>query len=364
MSWRVIRLTSKDVWTNLACEERLFATLPDSARALLFYVNSPCVVVGRTQNPLFEADVDLARKDGAAVARRRSGGGTVVHDSGNLNICFMAPRERHCPKTNSQLVAEALRESLGVFVEASKRSDLFLNEKKVSGSAFRLTKDRAYHHCTLLLNSNLDRLRALLRSPLAPCLRVSGSASVRSPVCNIGDHGPVSIDTVVHAIARCYATHHGDSWTGDAHVESMTMDDVDQECGSVLQERALLSSPEWVFGDSPRFTFLYAEPGTLPETLAIHVSKGGNVKSVHWITPARVEAVTHVPAVEIGRADHTLIKALEGVKFEKTALAGVAESVKDPHVRELIRKIATRLPELGYGRGMEAWLLGAVTETT
>ncbi len=52
--------------------------------------------------------------------------------------------------------------SLGVTAEASGRNDLVVKtdsgDRKVSGSAYRETMDRGFHHGTLLLNADLSRL--------------------------------------------------------------------------------------------------------------------------------------------------------------------------------------------------------------
>lgn len=40
----------------------------------------------------------------------------------------------------------------------------------VSGSAFKLTSNRAYHHGTMLIDANLAALRGLLRSDKVPRL--------------------------------------------------------------------------------------------------------------------------------------------------------------------------------------------------
>jgi len=58
---------------------------------------------------------------------------------------------------------------------------------KVSGSAYKLARNRALHHGTALLNSpNLDRISSYLHSPARPFITAKGVESVRSPVGNIG----------------------------------------------------------------------------------------------------------------------------------------------------------------------------------
>ena len=42
------------------------------------------------------------------------------------------------------------------------RDDVMLGPKKVSGTAAKLGRDAAYHHCTLLLNVDTSNLHAAL----------------------------------------------------------------------------------------------------------------------------------------------------------------------------------------------------------
>lgn len=58
---------------------------------------------------------------------------------------------------------------------------------KVSGSAYKLARNRALHHGTALLNSpNLKEIPLYLRSPAKPFITAKGVESVSSPVGNIG----------------------------------------------------------------------------------------------------------------------------------------------------------------------------------
>ena len=66
------------------------------------------------------------------------------------------------------------------------RHDLFLDHKKITGSAMRVQRDIAYHHCTLLV----DTPRTLLGRYLHPegdyvDFQTSSIGSVRSPVTTL-----------------------------------------------------------------------------------------------------------------------------------------------------------------------------------
>ena len=62
---------------------------------VLVWRNFPCIVIGRHQNPWSEVNLLDAAARGVAVARRRSGGGTVYHDLENLNVTFFTTRKAY-----------------------------------------------------------------------------------------------------------------------------------------------------------------------------------------------------------------------------------------------------------------------------
>ena len=86
---------SSDVFANLALEDWLYKNWSFERRnVLLLWRNSPCVVIGRHQNPQVEANLSYLESAGVPLARRGSGGGAVYHDHGNLNCTFFTTRER------------------------------------------------------------------------------------------------------------------------------------------------------------------------------------------------------------------------------------------------------------------------------
>lgn len=58
---------------------RLFRHKDPKDPLLLLYRDSPCVIVGRNQNPWKEVNLAVSRQTGVPFIRRRSGGGTVYH---------------------------------------------------------------------------------------------------------------------------------------------------------------------------------------------------------------------------------------------------------------------------------------------
>ena len=58
--------------------------------------------------------------NGSLSARRNSGGGTVYHDLGNLNISFMTTKEEYNRLRNLELICAAIRSVMDVDVSINK----------------------------------------------------------------------------------------------------------------------------------------------------------------------------------------------------------------------------------------------------
>ena len=122
---------------------------------LLLWRNDNCVVIGRDQNPWTESNVPFLREKCINLARRNSGGGTVYHDLGNLNCTFFTRRSRYDRKRNLNIICNAIKEATALNVAVNDREDIILDEKhKISGTAAKLGKNSAYHHCTVLVDVN------------------------------------------------------------------------------------------------------------------------------------------------------------------------------------------------------------------
>lgn len=127
------------------------------------------------------------------LVRRRSGGGTVFHDEGNVNYSVICPPQHFDRDKHAQMVVRALRR-LGVDkARVNERHDIVVDSMehkngclKVSGSAYKLTRLRSLHHGTCLLNSrNLGSIGRFLRSPAKEFIKARGVDSVSSPITNV-----------------------------------------------------------------------------------------------------------------------------------------------------------------------------------
>ncbi|CCW65376.1 unnamed protein product [Phytomonas sp. EM1] len=191
----VLKSNSSSIHENLTLEEALMrgVRLPKGRNLLLIYRNSPCVVVGRNQNIYSELSVRRAHRERVAIARRSSGGGTVYHDYGNVCFSFITSRDEYAPEKTIQIVRLALCRAYGIDaarLTTTKRYDLFLDGLKITGSAMRVQQSMALHHCTLLVNSNLEQISSYLR-PEGKYISFNTTSvpSVRSPVTTLSARG-------------------------------------------------------------------------------------------------------------------------------------------------------------------------------
>ncbi|WP_318457233.1 lipoate--protein ligase [Photobacterium leiognathi] len=248
---RVFISQSTQPWFNLAVEDAIFRNMPADQQVLFLWRNADTVVIGRAQNPWKECNTGKMEQDGITLARRQSGGGAVFHDLGNTNFTFMAGKPQYDKNVSTNIVLSALK-TLGINAKATGRNDLVVevgeDERKFSGSAYRETMDRGFHHGTLLLNADLTRLANYL-NPDKKKLEAKGITSVRSRVTNLSDINPeIHHDNVCEAIKEAFFTHYGER----VEVEYISPENLPDMPG-FSEKYQNQSSWEWNFGNTPQF---------------------------------------------------------------------------------------------------------------
>lgn len=185
---RIYESTCIDPYTNLATEKHLMDTTAPGECTLYLWQNQNTVVIGRNQNPWSECRTALLEAEGGKLARRLSGGGAVFHDLGNLNFTFLVNRSDYNVDRQLSVICAACTMA-GISAEKSGRNDLLAGDRKFSGNAFYHNATHAYHHGTLLINADMDKLQRYL-SPSKAKLAAKGVASVRSRVVNLNTLSP------------------------------------------------------------------------------------------------------------------------------------------------------------------------------
>lgn len=185
---KLVNSNSTDVYHNLAVEE-FFLDNMCNEDYLLLWTNDDCVVVGKHQNVFEEVNCKEIQKNNINLVRRNSGGGTVFHDLGNLNYTFITDYRADTFAGYDQFLDPVISFLNGMGVKATKRNacDIVVGDKKISGNAQTIRKNRVLHHGTLLFDSDLNRLRKTLK-PIAGEFESKTIKSVRSSVANIKDY--------------------------------------------------------------------------------------------------------------------------------------------------------------------------------
>ena len=187
---------STDPYFNMAFDEYCLEQYPSDAPFFYLWRNAPSVIIGLNQNACAEVNIGYLENNGIKLARRVTGGGAVYHDLQNMNYTIIGRNVTPAP------FVEALR-SLGVPAELSGRNDIFVDGRKVSGYARRVSKDREIVHGTMMYDVDIDTLIKALDVPGSK-LSSKGVSSVRSRVSNLKDYLPqfTSLDEVQAAISE------------------------------------------------------------------------------------------------------------------------------------------------------------------
>lgn len=238
---------STNPYINLGLEEWLLRNSSFKLPMMLLYRNRPCIVMGRHQNPWYECRVDKL-SDSLLLLRRHSGGGTVYHDMGNVNYVYYSSKEEFSRTAALNFLCTKLKEAFPNKLDSlslSTNHDLFIsNTFKVSGSAYRVTLNRAYHHGTMLIQSQLDELQSLLEPSFPKSwFNIGFSTTSRSSkVANLSDYcSELTPDRFIDIISKEYN-----------HTIFMTERDIlslDQ-LHPIISE---LESWDWIFGKTPTF---------------------------------------------------------------------------------------------------------------
>ncbi len=273
-----------DPYCNLALEEILLQRIPENGCILYLWQNDHTVVIGRNQNPWAECRTSLLQEEGGHLARRLSGGGAVYHDLGNLNFTFLCAEKDYNIAKQLSVIQKAVSYG-GIEAQFSGRNDLLVDEKKFSGNAFYHSKGAAYHHGTVLIDSDLSKLQRYLSPPKAK-LESKGISSVRSRVANLSSLSPA---LTCGRMAEYMQQAFGEIYGGTP--EKLPMPDN----SAVLQLRKQYASEDWLFGKPMPFSCRLS--GSFP---------WGSLELLFCVKSGLIEGVQ----VYTDAMEHTLAQAL------------------------------------------------------
>lgn len=170
----------------LAMEEWAVEHAPDT---FFLWNVRPTVIFGRNQDMEAEVNVPYCREHGIEMYRRKSGGGCVYADEGNLMISYITSQSdvnRAFDEYLSRL-ADALR-SMGLDAVRTEHNDVLVGGRKVSGNACYATRTGCIVHGTLLYDVDFGEMERAI-TPSKEKLDSKGIKSVRQRVTNLKDCG-------------------------------------------------------------------------------------------------------------------------------------------------------------------------------
>ncbi len=166
--------------------ERLIDADENGVREAFFIWSvAPTALLGRNQ--FIEAEINRAycQEHNVKCFRRKSGGGCIYMDEGNIILGYVSSR------TDAQATFEfyldkvsSILRNLGLDARFTGRNDIQIAEKKISGNAFYMLPNASIVHGTLLYDSDFEAMTKVL-TPSAAKIKSKGVASIRQRVTNI-----------------------------------------------------------------------------------------------------------------------------------------------------------------------------------
>ncbi len=295
-------------YKNLGLEEYLLDNVGDKECILYLWQNENTVVVGRNQNPWKECKVAKLEEEDGHLVRRLSGGGAVYHDLGNLNFTFLVSKENYDVEKQLNVILKAVNQ-LGIAAKKDGRNDIIVDGKKFSGNAFYIGEKRCYHHGTLLIDVDMDKLSRYLNVSEKKLIS-KGVESVRSRVCNLKDYDKnltiqAMIDQLVIAFGKVYG------------LKPYLLEQKELADDDIKKRTEKFSSWDWRFGKRMDFNYSLERRFTWGEVdIKLHVSSGLIKEVVIYSDALEIE-----PFLQISNA-------LKGCKFNVTAMVKAIERIK------------------------------------
>ena len=230
-------------YINLAVESNLLDNFLPNTVSLFLWRNKQTVVIGTNQNPYSECDVNSLLDEGGHLARRRTGGGAVYHDLGNLNFSFIADKNIYDVNRQMQVIQKALL-NFNLETEVSGRNDITYQGRKFSGNAFAKTKFQGLHHGTILIKTDSERLQRYLKVKPAK-LHKHGVKSVASRVINLSEVADITSENIIPHLIKAFE---------DIYQNTATIIDFNDLCNEdAIKLSQSISSEEYLFGKWKEF---------------------------------------------------------------------------------------------------------------
>ncbi|WP_455087655.1 lipoate--protein ligase family protein [Parvimonas micra] len=248
-----IKNKNTDVYFNLAMEEYFFEKFKKD-EVFMLWINEPSVVIGKHQNLIEELNMKYCFENNIKIARRLSGGGTVVHDFGNLNYTYITNTTGDTALDFKEFLKPVYNALLNLKIDAdiSPRNDFRVEKKKICGHSQFMRKKRVLHHGCILFDSNLNNLRNALNVENKKIISKSAK-SVKSSVANLKEISKLDyeisdfLEKLKNEILKTQE---------DYEIYELTKEDI-LKIEKIKSEK--YATKDWIYGQSPKCTFILDE---------------------------------------------------------------------------------------------------------
>ena len=143
----------------LAMEEYVARNIYKGEDCFFMWQVNPTVIFGRNQVIEDEVNIEYCKSHNIQFYRRKSGGGCVYADMGNVMLSYITGEESvdNCFAYYMEMLTRSFN-AIGIPAERNDHNDIMLNGQKISGNAILHMTDRVIAHGTLLYDTNMENM--------------------------------------------------------------------------------------------------------------------------------------------------------------------------------------------------------------
>lgn len=179
----------------LAMEEYV-ARHVDEPECFFMWQVAPSVIFGRNQVVENEVNVPYCQQHGIQMYRRKSGGGCVYADKGNVMLSYVCDGDNVGFTFNKfiNMLLVVLRR-MGVEAVSTSHNDVMVGDRKVCGTAFYHLPGRNIVHSTFLYDTEMEHMLNAI-TPSREKLQRKGVESVRQRITLLKDYIDMELEDV------------------------------------------------------------------------------------------------------------------------------------------------------------------------
>lgn len=294
----------------LAMEEYVARNMKERDCFFMWQVE-PTVIFGRNQLIENEVNVSFCKQNGIKMFRRKSGGGCVYADKGNIMFSYIT-KEDNVGFTFYKYINMilAMLEKLNVKATTSGRNDILIDGRKVSGNAFYRIPGRSVVHGTMLYDSDVEAMIASI-TPSEQKLKSKGVTSVSQRITQLKDYIDINMEQFKDFAKNTLCN-------GEITLQQ-------KEVEKILEMEKEYRSHDFIYGNNPKYAVTHHHwlDGVGEMEVRMEV-KNGVIQSLNLLGDYFI----------VGELD-ALLKSLKGVKLNKDDINSVLPNKLDDVILHL-----------------------------